>query len=253
MSGHSRWANIKHKKAKSDAKKGKVFTKLVKEIMVAAKMGGSDPGGNPRLRAAIEGAKAENLPADNIERAIKKGAGELTGVNYEEGAYEGYGPGGVAVLVNYMTDNKNRTASEVRHAFTRFGGSLGGSGSVSWMFEKKGFFSFDMGAVSEDRLTDAAIEAGADDVVTNNEDRVFEVYCDPASFHKVKSSFDKAGLKYQHSEISMIPKTTVHVEGKAARQVLGLLEELEDLDDVQSVHANFDMPSEEIDRMAKTA
>lgn len=250
MSGHSKWANIKHKKAKSDAKKGKVFTKLVKEIMVAAKMGGSDPDGNPRLRAAIETAKVENLPADNIARAVKKGAGELHGVNYEEGVYEGYGPGGVAVLVSYMTDNKNRTASEVRYAFTRAGGSLGTGGSVAWMFEKKGFFTFDMASISEDKLMDAAINAGADDVRTNNEDKVFEVYADPADFHKVKTAFDAAGIKYSSSEITMIPKTTVRVEGKTAQQVLSLLEELEDLDDVQSVHANFDMPSEELAGMA---
>ncbi|MBI5888604.1 MAG: YebC/PmpR family DNA-binding transcriptional regulator [Deltaproteobacteria bacterium] len=250
MSGHSKWANIKHKKAKTDAKKGKVFTKLVREIMVAAKVGGSDPGGNPRLRAAIDNAKAVNLPADNIERAIKKGAGELQGVNYEEGVYEGYGPGGVAIIVNYMTDNKNRTASEVRFAFTRSGGSLGTGGSVAWIFEKKGFFTFDVSSINEDRLMDAAINAGADDVRTNAEDNVFEVYTDPADFHKVKTSFDSAGLKYASSEITMIPKNTVRVEGKQAQQVLHLLEELEDLDDVQSVHANFDMPQEELAGMA---
>lgn len=246
MSGHSKWANIKHKKAKSDAKKGKVFTKLVKEIMVAAKVGGSDPSGNPRLRAAIETAKSENLPADNIERAIKKGAGELDSVNYEEGTYEGYGPGGVAVLVNFMTDNRNRTASEVRHAFASFGGSLGQSGSVAYLFEKKGYFTFEMGSITEERLMEAALEAGAEDVAANNEDRVFEVYTGQAEFAKVRSSFDSAGIKYSHADISMIPKTTVKVEGKTARQVLSLLEELEDLDDVQSVYANFDIPSEEM-------
>ncbi|MBI5902586.1 MAG: YebC/PmpR family DNA-binding transcriptional regulator [Deltaproteobacteria bacterium] len=246
MSGHSKWANIKHKKAKSDAKKGKVFTKLVKEIMVAAKVGGSDPSGNPRLRAAIETAKSENLPADNIERAIKKGAGELDSVNYEEGTYEGYGPGGVAVLVNFMTDNRNRTASEVRHAFSSFGGSLGQSGSVGYLFEKKGFFTFEMESITEERLMEAALEAGAEDVVANNEDRVFEVYTAPADFIKVKNSFDAAGVRYTLAETTMAPKTTVKVEGKTARQVLSLLEELEYLDDVQSVYANFDIPSEEM-------
>lgn len=250
MSGHSRWANIKHKKARSDAKKGKAFTKLVKEIMVAAKMGGSDPSGNARLRAAVDNARAENLPSDNIDRAIKKGAGELQGVNYEEGAYEGYGPGGVAVLVNYMTDNRNRTASDVRHAFASHGGSLGGSGSVAFLFEKRGYITFDMGAITEDRLMEAAIEAGADDVQANSDDRVFEVYTDPAAFHKVKSSFDRTGLKYQHAEITMIPKTTVRVTGKTALQVLKLLETLEELDDVQSVSANFDIPAEEMAGMA---
>ncbi len=249
MSGHSKWANIKHKKAKTDAKKGKVFTKLVKEIMVAAKMGGSDPDGNPRLRTAIDTAKVENLPADNIERAIKKGAGELQGVNYEEGFYEGYGPGGVAIIAAFMTDNKNRTASEVRHTFAAFGGSLGGSGSVAFMFEKKGVFIFDSTAITEDKLTDAAIEAGAEDVVPNPEDAVFEVYTGPADFIKVKSAFDKAGLKYSSAEISMVPKTTVKVEGKSAKQLLNLLEELEDLDDIQSVYANFDIESSEMARI----
>lgn len=249
MAGHSKWANIKHKKAKSDAKKGKVFTKLVKEIMVAAKSG-SDPSGNPRLRLAVEKAKAENLPADNIERAIKKGAGELENVIYEEGVYEGYGPGGVAVIVNFMTDNRNRTASEVRHAFSRFGGSLGQSGSVAYMFEKKGVFTFDMGAISEERLMEAALEAGAEDVVSNQDDKVYEVYTEPTDYARVKSAFDQAGVRYSHSDLTMAPKTTVSVEGKAARQVLNLLEELEDLDDVQSVYANFDISSEEMSSIA---
>lgn len=249
MSGHSKWANIKHKKAKSDAKKGKVFTKLVKEIMVAAK-GGSDPSGNPRLRLAIDKAKAENVPADNIERAIKKGAGELQNVVYEEGTYEGYGPGGVAVIVNFMTDNRNRTASEVRHAFSSFGGSLGQSGSVAYMFEKKGLFTFDMGSITEDKLMEAALEAGAEDVTPNHDDKVFEVYTDPVEFHKVKTAFEAAGLKYSHSDIEMLPKNTIKVEGKTAQQVLRLLEELEELDDVQSVYANFDISAEEMAKIA---
>lgn len=250
MSGHSKWANIKHKKAKTDAKKGKVFTKLVKEVMVAAKVGGSDISGNPRLRLAVEKAKAENLPADNIDRAIKKGAGELQGVTYEEGMYEGYGPGGVAVIVNFMTDNRNRTASEVRHAFTSFGGSLGQSGSVAWIFEKKGYFSFDIASITEDKMMEAALEAGAQDVVPNPEDGVYEVYTDPAEFNMVRVALDKAGLKYLSADITMVPKTTVKVEGKVAQQVLNLLEELEDLDDVQSVHANFDIPSHEMAKIA---
>lgn len=249
MAGHSKWANIKHKKAKSDAKKGKVFTKLVKEIMVAAK-NGADPSGNPRLRLAIEKARAENLPADNIERAIKKGAGELENVVYEEGTYEGYGPSGVAVLVNFMTDNRNRTASEVRHAFSRFGGSMGQSGSVSYMFEKKGLFTFDMGSISEERVMEAALEAGAEDVVPNPDDNVFEVYTDPTEFHKVKTAFDDIGVKYSQADITMVPKNTVKVEGKAAKQVLSLLEELEDLDDVQAVFANFDISTEEMAEIA---
>ncbi|MBI5641838.1 MAG: YebC/PmpR family DNA-binding transcriptional regulator [Deltaproteobacteria bacterium] len=250
MSGHSKWANIKHKKAKTDAKKGKIFTKLVKEMMVAAKVGGSDPNGNPRLRAAIDKAKAENLPADNIDRAIKKGAGELQGVTYEEGTYEGYGPGGVAVIVNFMTDNRNRTASEVRHAFTRYNGSLGQSGSVAYMFEKKGFFTFDMGSISEEKLMEAALEAGAEDVVPNQEDGIFEVYTEHTDFNKVRSAFDQAGIKYTNADISMIPKTTVKVEGKVAQQVLNLLEDLEDLDDVQTVYANFDISAEDMANIA---
>ncbi len=250
MAGHSKWANIKHKKSRSDAKRGKLFGKLVKEIMVAAKLGGSDPLANPRLRAAIERAKSENMPSDNIERAVKKGAGELEGVNYEEGTYEGYGPGGVAILVNYMTDNKNRTVSEVRRVFSKFGGSLGESGSVSWIFEKKGIFTFDINSMDEERLMEAALEAGAEDVVQNAEDGVFEVYTAPTDFHKVKTAFDSMGLKYTLAEISMIPKSTVHVEGNDARRVLRLMEELEDLDDVQGVYANFDMPSEDMEDVA---
>src|SRR3972149_1324950 len=182
MAGHSRWANIKHKKAKSDAKKGKVFTKLIKEVIVAAKMGGGDADGNPRLRAAIDKARASNVPADNIERAIKKGSGELEGVNYEEHVYEGYGPGGVAVLVAVTTDNKNRTAGDLRHIFTKCSGRLGESGSGAWMFGKKGVVTFCMDSISGERLMEIAIEAGAEDVITNNEDRVFEVYSAPLIF-----------------------------------------------------------------------
>ena len=249
MSGHSKWSTIKHKKARTDAKRGKAFSKLVKEIMVAAKMGGSDINGNPRLRVAVDKAKGENLPGENIDRAIKKGAGELQGVTYEEGVYEGYGPGGVAVLVTYMTDNKNRTASEVRHSFTKHAGNLGQSGSVAWMFEQKGFFTFDMENFSEESLMETAIEAGAEDIITNTDDGIFEVYTDPTEFHSVKSVFDKAGLKYDGADISMIPKNTVKVDGKQARRVLALLDELEDLDDVQSVDANFDIPPEEMDEV----
>ena len=249
MSGHSKWANIKHKKAKTDAKKGKIFTKLIKEIMVAAKSG-SDITGNPRLRLAVEKAKAVNVPSDNIDRAIKKGAGELENVNYEEGTYEGYGPGGVAVLVNFMTDNRNRTASEVRHAFTRSGGSLGQSGSVAYMFEKKGIFIFDMSAITEEKLMEAALEAGAEDVVPNPDDGVYEVYTEHTDFNAVKTAFDDAGVKYGSADITMRPRTTVKLEGKTAQQVLKLLDELEDLDDVQDVYANFDISSEEMEKIA---
>ena len=250
MSGHSKWANIKHKKAKTDAKRGKIFTKLVKEIMVAAKVGGGDVSGNPRLRTAVDSAKAENLPADNIERAIKKGAGELSNVVYEDGMYEGYGPGGVAVLVEYMTDNKNRTASEVRHAFTHSGGSLGSGGSVAYLFDKRGVFNFNIGSVSEERLMEVALEAGAEDVVTNIDENLYEVYTAPHDFFKVKTAFDNADMKPVSAVISMLPKTTVKVEGKTARQVLTLLETLEDLDDVKSVYANFEMSDEDMAAMA---
>lgn len=248
MSGHSRWANIKHKKAKSDVKKGKVFTKLIKEVIVAAKMGGGDPDGNPRLRTAIDKAKASNVPSDNIERAVKKGAGELEGVQYEEFFYEGYGPGGVAILVSVATENRNRTAGDIRHIFTKCHGRLGESGSVAWMFEKKGMFVLDMGSVSEDKLMEIVLEAGADDVITNNEDKVFEVYTAAADFHKVKEILDAKGIKYILSEISMIPKNIVRAEGKDVAQVLRLMEEIEDHDDVQAVYANFDISKEEMEK-----
>ncbi|MCK4739716.1 MAG: YebC/PmpR family DNA-binding transcriptional regulator [Deltaproteobacteria bacterium] len=250
MAGHSKWANIKHKKAKTDVKRGKVFSKLVKEIMIAAKLGGSDLSSNPRLRNSVDKAKSENLPADNIERAIKKGAGELEGVSYEEGTYEGYGPGGVAMLVNYMTDNKNRTVGEVRFAFSKYGGNLGENGSVSWMFEKKGLFIFDIETTDEDTLMDVAIEAGAEDVSTNTEDGVYEVFTEISSFGIVRDSLDEKKLKYSLAEITMIPKNTVHVEGKVAGRVLKLMEELEDLDDVQDVHANFEMSAEDMEQVA---
>ncbi|MBI5599815.1 MAG: YebC/PmpR family DNA-binding transcriptional regulator [Deltaproteobacteria bacterium] len=250
MSGHSRWANIKHRKAKSDAKRGRLFTKLVREIMVAAKLGGGDVSSNPRLRTAVEKAKAENLPADNIEKAVKKGAGELDGVHYEEGVYEGYGPGGVAVLVNYLTDNKNRTVPEIRRVFTKFGGRPSESGSVIWIFDKKGIFTFDINSAGEERLMEAALAAGAEDVRQNKEDGVFEVYSDPADFHRVKTHFDSAGMKYAHAAIGMMPKSTVRVTGGEAQKLLKFMEELEDLDDVQDVHSNFDIPAEEMEKVA---
>lgn len=250
MAGHSKWANIKHKKQRADARRGKLFSKLSKEIMVAAKLGGGDPDTNPRLRAAIERAKSENLPNENIERAIKRGTGELEGVSYEEGVYEGYAPGGVAVLVRYLTDNRNRTLSEVRHVFSKCGGRMGESGSVSWLFEKKGFFTFNINDVDEDTLTEVSIEAGAEDIKKNDEDGVFEVYAAPEDFATVKAAFDQKGLKYSVAEVSMIPKNTVRVEGDTARKVIRLVEELEELDDVQEVYANFDMPSEEMEKVA---
>ncbi|MEE8574429.1 MAG: YebC/PmpR family DNA-binding transcriptional regulator [Thermodesulfobacteriota bacterium] len=247
MAGHSKWANIKHKKMRTDAKRGKIFSKLVKEIMVAAKMGGSDPSSNARLRTSIDKAKSENLPADNIERAIKKGAGELQGVSYEEGLYEGYGPGGVALLVSFMTDNKNRTASEVRYAFNKGNGNLGADGSVAWIFESKGFITISMEGSEEDAILEAALEAGAEDVVANTEDNVFEITTEPVDFLPVKDALAKAGFEFTVAETLMIPKNTIMVEGKIASQLIRLIDALEDLDDVQNVYANFDMSAEDME------
>ncbi len=243
MSGHSKWATIKHKKGAADAKRGKVFTRLIKELMVAARMGGGDASGNPRLRAAILAAKAENMPKDNIDRAIKKGTGELEGVNYEEFTYEGYGPGGVAVLVDIMTDNRNRAASEVRHVFSRNGGNLGEAGCVAWMFSKKGSIVFNKDVIPEEELIELALEAGAEDVKDQGDQ--FEVITSPQDFLNVKTAFDDKGLKYELAELTMSPQTTVRIEEpKTAQQLLRLLDALDDADDVQQTYANFDIPDE---------
>jgi YebC/PmpR family DNA-binding regulatory protein len=242
MSGHSKWSSIKHKKGAADAKRGKIFTRLIREITVAARMGGGDPSGNPRLRSAIAAGKAENMPKENIERAIKKGTGELEGVSYEESNYEGYGPGGVAVLVDCLTDNKNRTVAEVKHAFERHGGNLGEPGCVAWMFDKKGLIVIEKEQVDEEKLLDLALEAGAEDV--NDEEDEFEVITDPAAFEAVKETIDTANIPYTLAEISMIPKNTVKLEGKKAQQILNLMQALEDNDDVSNVYANFDIPDE---------
>ena len=243
MSGHSKWSTIKRKKGANDAKRGKIFTKLIKEITVAAKMGGGDPDANPRLRTAVLSAKSENMPKDNIERAIKKGTGGLEGVNYEEILYEGYGPGGVAVLVETMTDNKNRTVSDVRHYFSKSGGNLGESGCVGWMFDKKGIIVVDKEAMSEEELMDLALEAGAEDVL--EEDTTFQVITAPEEFNDVMASLDKAELKYAEASVSMVPQNTIDVaEEKTAKSLMRLLESLEDHDDVQKVHANFDIPDD---------
>jgi YebC/PmpR family DNA-binding regulatory protein len=246
MSGHNKWSTIKHKKGAADAKRGKIFTKLIKEITVAAKIGGADPGGNPRLRTAIDKAKAENMPKDNVERAIKKGAGGLEGTTYEETTYEGYGPGGVAVLVEVMTDNRNRTVSDVRSIFSKCNGNMGESGCVSWLFDKKGLIVFPKG-VDFDKLFEAALEAGADDV-SDEEDQI-EVMTDPASFIEVREALEKAGFKYDSAEVTMIPQTMVKLEGKQAESMLKLMDRLEDNDDVQNVYANFDISQEEMERM----
>ncbi|MHB8809691.1 MAG: YebC/PmpR family DNA-binding transcriptional regulator [Desulfobulbaceae bacterium] len=243
MSGHSKWSTIKRKKGAIDAKRGKIFTKLIKEITVAARMGGGDIDANPRLRTAVLAAKTENMPKDNIERAIKKGTGGLEGVSYEEILYEGYGPGGVAVLVETMTDNKNRTVADVRHFFSKSGGNLGESGCVGWMFDKKGVITVDKGAITEEQLMEQALEAGAQDVV--EEDTTFQVITAPEDLNMVAEGLSKASVAYQEAAISMVPKNTVEVtEEKTARSLLKLLENLEDHDDVQKVHANFDIADE---------
>ena len=245
MSGHSKWASIKHKKGAADAKRGKVFTKLIREITVAAKIGGGDPTGNARLRAAIQAAKAENMPKDNMERAIKKGTGELEGTSYEEVNYEAYGPGGVAVLIDCLTDNKNRTVADLKHAFDRHGGSLGSPGCVSWIFVKKGLMVFDKSAAEEEKILEIALDGGAEDVRQSGSQ--FEVVMEPSDFEKVKKAFDGAGLPYSLAEITMIPQNTVRLEGKKAEQMLNLMEALDDIDDISHVYANFDIPDEYIE------
>ena len=242
MSGHSKWAGIKHKKAKVDAQRGRTFTKLIREVTVAARVGGGDPTGNPRLRLAIEKAKAVNMPQDNIQRAILKGTGELPGTSYEEYIYEGYGPGGVAVLLEVVTDNKNRTAPEIRRAFAKHGGNLGESGCVAWMFEKKGLIQVETSAVDEDRLLGVALEAGAEDI--RRSDDTFEVITAPKDLERVKESLAKEKIEIAEGEVTMLPQNTIRLEGKQAQQMLQLMEALEEHDDVQNVYANFDIPEE---------
>jgi len=244
MSGHSKWHSIRHKKAREDAKRGKAFTKLIRELTVSARAGGGDPTMNPRLRTAIDRAKAENMPADNIDRAIKKGTGELEGVRYEEYTYEGYGPGGTAILVEVMTDNKNRCTAEVRHIFSKQNGNLGENGCVAWIFEKKGYLSVPAEGVDEETLMDIALEAGADDIVEEEEDKHFEVYSSLEAFQAVKDALDAKGVTYQNADITMIPKNTVKLQGKEAEQTLRLMDALEDNDDVQNVYSNFDISQE---------
>lgn len=247
MSGHSKWSSIKHKKGAVDAKRGKIFTRIIKEITVAARLAGGDPDGNPRLRSAIAAAKAENMPKENIERAIKKGTGELEGVAYEEANYEGYGPGGVAVLVDCLTDNKNRAVADLKHLFERNGGSLGEPGCVAWMFEKKGLIVFERDRVDEEQLLALALESGAEDV--REDETQFEVITDPYDFEEVKKAIDVAKLPYTLSEITMIPKNTVKVEGKKAQQMLNLIQALEDNEDVSNVYANFDISDEVLEAL----
>ncbi len=244
MSGHSKWATIKHKKGAADAKRGKVFTRLIKEITVAARQGGGDPDGNPRLRTAILAAKAENMPADNIKRAIQRGTGEIEGLLYEEITFEGYGPGGVAVIVDVLTDNRNRAVSEVRHAFSKNGGNLGETGSVGYMFVKKGLILVDKDGADEDKLTETVLEAGADDL--SEESESWEITTAPKDFEAVRDAMSQAGFKPEHAEVTMIPSTYQKLEGSQANAMLRLLEVLEDLDDTQNVYSNFDMDEAQV-------
>lgn len=249
MSGHSKWANIKYRKATQDAKRGKLFQKLVRAIIVAAREGGGDPSMNIRLKTAIERAREANVPMDNIERAIKRGTGDLEGVQYEEVFYEGYGPCGVAILVEALTDNRNKTASEMRTLFSRNGGSLGEAGCVSWMFERRGVIRITGEGLDEDELLSVALEAGADDV--KNEDGEFVVYCDPATFSKVKGALEGHRFAVSGAEVGMVPKSTVSISDKDnAHKVVRLLNLLEDHDDVQNVYANFDIPDEILEEVS---
>ncbi len=242
MSGHNRWSSIRHKKSIQDARRGKLFTKLMREIMVAARLGGGDPEANPRLKAAIAAARNANMPKENIERAIKRGTGEVDAEKYEEVVYEGYGPGGVAVLIEALTDNRNRTVADIRRVFSKHGGSMGESGCVSWMFQKKGYIVVEKDGVDEDRLLEVVLDAGAEDVKSNSSD--YEIITEVESFEKVKEALDKAGIKYSYAKITMVPQTTIKLEGKDAEKMLSLMEALEDLDDVQNVYANFDISDE---------
>jgi YebC/PmpR family DNA-binding regulatory protein len=248
MSGHSKWSTIKHKKALKDARRGKVFTKLIKDLTIAARVGGSDLSANPRLRTAIAAAKAASMPSDTIDRAIKKGAGELAGVTYEEILYEGRGPGGVAIMVQVLTDNKNRTVSEIRHFFTKHGGNLGTPNSVAYMFTKKGIITVDKTQVDEDRLMEVVLDAGAEDVTAGDE--LFEVVTPPEDVDVVREALEKVGITVTSAEATMVPQNTVTLSGKEAEQTLKLLDALQEHDDVQSVSANLDIAQEEMERLS---
>ncbi len=242
MSGHSKWSTIKHKKGAADAKRGKVFTKLIKEVTIAARMGGGDLSANPRLRTAVAAAKAENMPKDNIERAIKKGTGELEGVNYEESTYEGYGPGGAAVIVESLSDNKNRAVADIRHIFNKRGGNMGENGCVSWMFDKKGYFCVSKSDIDEDKLMEKALEAGAEDVREDGD--TFEVITAPEDFETVRDGLEAAGIPYSDAEVTMLPQNFVTLTGNAAEQMIKLMDALDDCDDVQKVYTNADIPDD---------
>lgn len=244
MSGHSKWHSIKHKKAAADSKRGRVFTRLIKEMTAAARMGGGDSDANPRLRLAVATAKAANMPAENIKRAIMRGTGELPGVSYEDVNYEGYGPGGVAIFMHVLTDNRNRTVAELRHILSKNGGNLGETGCVNWMFDRKGYFVVEKAATDEDKLLDIALSAGADDMREDGAN--FEILSSPESFDAVKSALEKAGIPTAASEISMVPQNYVKLEGKNAQTMLKLMESLEDHEDIQNVWSNFDIDEAEL-------
>jgi len=248
MSGHSKWHSIKHKKAAADAKRGKVFTQLIKEISVAARLGGGDADSNPRLRSAVQAAKEANMPHENIKRAILKGTGELPGQSYEETSYEGYGPGGVAVFVEALTDNKNRTVAEMRHLFAKHGGNLGEAGSVQWMFDKKGFIAVNADQASEEKLLEIALEAGAEDLQSDGD--VFSIYTPPELFGAVREAIQSAGIEVAEGSITMIPQNEIHLEGKPASQMLNLMDALDEHDDVKNVFANFDIDQQELESLA---
>jgi YebC/PmpR family DNA-binding regulatory protein len=245
MSGHNKWSTIKHKKGAADAKRGRIFTKLIKEITVAARMGGGDPDANPRLRTAIAAAKSENMPKDNIERAVKKGTGELEGVSYEENTYEGYGPGGAAIFLESVTDNKNRAVADIRHIFSKSGGNLGENGCVAWMFDKKGYINIEKDGVDEEKLMEVALEAGAEDV--REEDGSFEVITEPEDFETVREAIEKAAIAYADAEITMLPQNFTALQGKEAEQMVRLMDALDDCEDVQKVYTNADIPDEYFD------
>ncbi|MBW2621713.1 MAG: YebC/PmpR family DNA-binding transcriptional regulator [Deltaproteobacteria bacterium] len=247
MSGHNKWSSIKHKKGATDAKRGKLFSKLIKELTVAARGAGGDPEGNPRLRTAIATAKASNMPKENIDRAIKKGTGELEGVSYEEYRYEGYGPGGAAILIEVLTDNKNRATAEVRHALAKHSGNLGENGCVAWMFSQKGLITFDQDGIDEDEIMETSLEAGAEDVETVGD--AIEVITTSEDFEAVKEAFDKKEMQYNSAEIAMIAQNSLDLDHKTAPKMLKLMEVLEDLEDVQKVWSNFDIPDEVMENL----
>ncbi len=246
MSGHSKWSQIKHKKANTDAKKGKSFTKIVKEITVAARSGGGDPEGNPRLRLAIDKAKEVNMPSDNIKKAIMKGTGELPGTTYEEVTYEGYGPGGAAIMMEVLTDNKNRTVSEIRHILSKHGGNLGEAGCVSWIFDKRGYMLVEKSKIDEDTLMTIVLDAGAEDMKNDPKEDNYEIITSPENLNAVKSAIDANKIDISLAEVTMLPKNYVPLEGPAAEQMMKLIDALEDHDDIQNVYANFDVTDDSL-------